>query len=60
MKIARIVMTSVLFAGFLLCFVGTGYSQGTNLGTLRGTVTDPSGAVIPGAAVMITDQTTGL
>ncbi|HEV8368799.1 MAG TPA: carboxypeptidase-like regulatory domain-containing protein [Pyrinomonadaceae bacterium] len=60
MKIVRTIMTSVLVAGFLLCFVGTGYSQGTNLGTLRGTVTDPNGAVIPNAAVKITDQTTGL
>lgn len=60
MKIVRTIMTSVLVAGFLLCFMSTGYSQGTNLGTLRGTVTDPNGAVIPNAAVKITDQTTGL
>ena len=60
MKIVRTIMTSVLVAGFLLCFVGTAYPQGTNLGTLRGTVTDPNGAVIPNAAVKITDQTTGL
>src|SRR6476660_5293425 len=60
MKIVRTIMTSVLVAGFLLCFMSTGYSQGTNLGTLRGTVTDPNGAVIPNAAVKVTDQTTGL
>jgi hypothetical protein len=36
------------------------YSQGTNLGTIRGTVTDPNGAVIPNAAVKVTDQTTGI
>jgi hypothetical protein len=28
-------------------------------GTIRGTVTDPSGAVVPGADVMVTDPTTG-
>lgn len=60
MKIVRTIMTSVLVAGFLLCLMSTVYSQGTNLGTLRGTVTDPNGAVIPNATVKITDQTTGL
>jgi hypothetical protein len=47
-------------SAFLLCFMSSGYSQGTNLGTLRGTVTDPNGAVIPSAAVKVTDQTTGI
>jgi hypothetical protein len=60
MKIVRTVMTGVLVTGFLLCFIGTTYSQGTNLGTIRGTVTDPNGAVIPNAAVQITDKVTGL
>src|SRR5690349_24162450 len=60
MKIVRTIMTSVLVAGFLLCSMSTGYSQGTNLGTLRSTVTDPNGAVIPNAAVKVTDRETGL
>src|SRR4051794_2748579 len=34
------------------------FSQGTDLGTIRGTVTDPSGAVIPGAKVQIIDLAT--
>lgn len=34
------------------------YSQRLD-GTLRGTVQDPSGAVIPGAEVIVTNQTTG-
>jgi Carboxypeptidase regulatory-like domain/TonB dependent receptor len=33
-------------------------AQGTDLGTIRGTVTDPSGAVIPNAQVEITDLAT--
>jgi len=33
---------------------------GVNTGTIIGTVTDPSGAVIPGANVTITDASTGL
>jgi carboxypeptidase family protein len=30
------------------------------LGTIRGTVTDPQGQVVPGAAVLITDESTGV
>ncbi len=60
MKIVRTVMTSVLATGFLLCFISAASAQGTNLGTIRGTVTDPNGAVIPNASVQITDKATGL
>src|SRR6266511_4314688 len=60
MRIARTIITSFLVAGCLFCLCGTGYSQGTNLGTIRGTVTDPNGAVIPHASVQITDQATGI
>ncbi len=38
----------------LLCVVQT-FGQGTDLGTIRGVVTDSAGAVIPGAAVTITN-----
>ena len=34
--------------------------QGTTLGTIRGTVVDASGAVVPGAKVVITDVGTNL
>src|SRR5215470_14768179 len=60
MRIVRTIISSALALGMLLCVSVTIYSQGTNLGTIRGTVTDPNGAVIPNAAVKITDQTTGL
>ena len=60
MRITRTIIASVLVTGWLLCLGGTGYSQGTNLGTIRGSVTDPNGAVIPNAAVQITDQATAL
>src|SRR5579871_3935857 len=39
--------------------VGHAFGQGTDLGTIRGVVTDSAGAVIPGAAVTITDASTG-
>ena len=35
-------------------------AQGGNAGTVHGTVTDPSGAVIPGAAVHLTNAVSGL
>lgn len=60
MKIVRTIIMSVVVAGFLLCFLSAAYSQGTNLGTIRGTVTDPNGGVIPNAAVRITDKVTGI
>ena len=60
MTTLRTIFATALIFGVIFCFSGTGYSQGTNLGTLRGTVTDPNGAVIPNASVKITDQTTGL
>lgn len=60
MRIVRTITSSALTLGMLLCVTITVFSQGTNLGTLRGTVTDPNGAVIPNAAVKVTDQTTRL
>jgi hypothetical protein len=40
--------------------MSTVFAQGTNLGTIRGTVTDANGAVIPNASVKITDKATSL
>lgn len=34
------------------------WGQGTDLGSIRGTVTDSTGARVPGATVVLTDQTT--
>src|SRR3954462_4123958 len=56
----RKIIASLLVTFCLFCLASMGYSQGTNLGTIRGTVTDPNGAVIPGATVQVTDQETGL
>jgi hypothetical protein len=35
-------------------------AEGSNSGSVRGTVTDPSGAVIPGATVHLTNEVSGL
>ena len=49
----------------LLCFaavllIPVAFGQGTDLGTLRGVVTDPTGSVVPNAAVSVTDIATGV
>lgn len=44
----------------LLVFVaGPAFSQSTNSGDIRGTVTDPSGALMPGVAVTVSNLDTG-
>jgi len=48
------------FAGFLLVAVGAPAAQNGNSATVRGTVTDPSSAVIPGATVTISNAVSGL
>lgn len=60
MRIARTIIMDLLVAGCLIGVATTSFSQGTNLGTIRGTVTDPNGAVIPHASVQVTDQATGI
>ena len=60
MRIPRTITTSLFLAACFFFFAVTAYPQGTNLGTIRGTVTDPNGAVIANAVVQVTDQTTGL
>ncbi len=49
-----------LIVWYVLSGFTVAFSQGTNLGTIRGTVTDPDGAVVAGAAVKIVDLTTGI
>lgn len=60
MRIAQRIIMSLLAVICLFCLAVTGFAQGTNLGTIRGTVTDPNGAVLPNASVQVTDQATGI
>src|SRR6266404_9850968 len=55
---SRAASTCVVFLAFLFCAAGVVFGQGTDLGTIRGTVTDSTGAVIPGATVTVTDTLT--
>src|SRR6266576_2244452 len=51
----RAASTCVFLLAFLFCAAGVVFGQGTDLGTIRGTVTDSTGAVIPSATVTVTD-----
>src|SRR3981189_3154182 len=55
---SRAASTCVIFLAFLFCAAGVVFGQGTDLGTIRGTVTASTGAVIPGATVTVTDTLT--
>jgi len=60
MRSVRLLIAHLLVLGCLAVFTGAVYPQGSNLGTIRGTVTDPNGAILPNAAVKVVDQGTGL
>ena len=51
-------LISAVFVGFLISAAVWGQAT-AGLGTISGTVTDESGAVIPNAAVVITNKATG-
>ena len=51
--------TLIILSLFFLCLVYTALGQGP-VGTLNGTVTDPAGSVVPGAAVVVTNTATGV
>src|ERR1700676_3339260 len=55
--VRRLVLLLVIFAA-VLCSISSAFGQGTDLGTVRGTVIDTGGAVIAGAAVVVTDDLT--
>jgi hypothetical protein len=54
-------LLTFLRLALLVCFLCTAshvLAQATSAGTITGTVTDPSGAVIPGAVITVTDPST--
>jgi len=54
------VLSAILLAACLFLASASAFAQGTNLGTIRGTVTDTNGAVLAAASVKIVDLTTGI
>jgi hypothetical protein len=48
-----------LAAVLILCCVGAAHAQNVATGAISGTVTDPNGAAVAGAAVTVTDQNKG-
>src|SRR5580692_9778297 len=59
-KTPRTAFRALLAAAVFMCMAVTGFAQSTNSSDLRGTVTDSTGAVIPGATVTITNTETGV
>lgn len=56
LSIRQLVNLSLLTLLLLLCMSATAYAQST--ATLQGRVTDPSGAIVPGAKVIVRNQAT--
>ena len=48
------------FCCFAVCAAGIGHAQSTNAGDLRGSVTDQSGALLPGVTVTVLNVDTGV
>ena len=57
-RTARILSNIALVICCVLAGVSVALSQGTDLGTIRGTVTDPNGAAVVNATVRVTDVAT--
>ncbi|MGA1996361.1 MAG: carboxypeptidase regulatory-like domain-containing protein, partial [Bryobacteraceae bacterium] len=54
--LARVLPVALL----IICVAGFGLAQNTNSGDIRGTVTDATGAVVPGVSVTLLDTDTGV
>jgi hypothetical protein len=59
MKLRYLFVTLVALVTLIICSSVFVYGQGTDLGTIRGTVTDSTGAVVTNASVTILDVGTG-
>ena len=60
MKLRFSIFRMVVLAMAGILGLGSAYAQSTNSGDIRGLVTDPSGALIPGATVTVLNLDTGV
>jgi hypothetical protein len=60
MKTLQFAMRVVTIACVCALSLGIAFAQNTNSGDIRGTVTDPSGALISGATVTVVNVNTGI
>ena len=60
MKNMHCAFSAISLSLWLLGGAGLALAQGTNLGTIRGNVTDPNGSIIANAKVQVTDLETNL
>lgn len=58
MKNMRSLLSSLLLVACIICGTSSALAQGSNLGTIRGAVTDPHGGVLPNTPVQVTDLET--
>ena len=49
-----------IVAAFSICLASAVFAQNTNSGDIRGTVTDATGAIIPGVTVTLLNTNTGI
>jgi hypothetical protein len=60
MKLSWSIFRMVAIAVIGVLGLGNAYAQSTNSGDIRGTVTDSTGALLPGATVTVTNNNTGV
>jgi hypothetical protein len=60
MKLSRSIFRMIVIAVIGVLGLGNAYGQATNSGDIRGTVTDSTGALLPGVTVTVTDTNTGV
>jgi len=59
MKLNKLVYFAVLWILAVVFFACAAFAQNTGAGTITGTLTDPTGSVVPNAAVAVRNTSTG-
>ena len=58
-KLNKLVFFGGLWILTMVFFTGAVFAQNSGAGTITGTLTDPAGSVVPGAAVAVRNTNTG-